>query len=217
MSRPRWRSCARRLGPPLGRRRRASPCPTTWSRSSPRSAIWPGSSTQVNQRSGVSACGCRSATSRCSAPTPCAGRCVPASTTSSPASCDLEALAASSSGKIEIESLEEGRDGSILENLVKAAVLTVYKERVAPDQVRDVDRRVRRGRRRPRRRRHRLGRRRRGWSSGAGAAGAGRGADRRRRIAGRGRRGGRVRAGRTASVQAVEQGLLRHQRHLPRP
>jgi magnesium chelatase subunit I len=52
--------------------------------------------------------------------------------------CDLDALAASSGGKIEIESLEEGRDGIILENLVKGAVLTVYKERVTPDQVRDV-------------------------------------------------------------------------------
>ncbi|MBI5088731.1 MAG: sigma 54-interacting transcriptional regulator [Actinobacteria bacterium] len=52
--------------------------------------------------------------------------------------CGLEALAASSSGKIEIESLEEGRDGVILENLVKGAVLTVYKERVSPDQVREV-------------------------------------------------------------------------------
>ena len=55
-----------------------------------------------------------------------------------PRICDLEALAASSSGKIEIESLEEGRDGLILDNLVKAAVLTVYKERITPDQVRDV-------------------------------------------------------------------------------
>jgi magnesium chelatase subunit I len=52
--------------------------------------------------------------------------------------CDLDALAASSGGKIEVESLDEGRDGAILENLVKAAVLTVYKELVAPDQVRDV-------------------------------------------------------------------------------
>ena len=33
---------------------------------------------------------------------------------------DLEALAASTSGKVEIESIEEGRDGSIIENLVKA-------------------------------------------------------------------------------------------------
>ncbi len=55
-----------------------------------------------------------------------------------PRVCDLDALAASSSGKIEIDSLEEGRDGVILENLVKGAVLTVYKERVMPDQVRDV-------------------------------------------------------------------------------
>jgi magnesium chelatase subunit I len=55
-----------------------------------------------------------------------------------PRICDLEALAASSSGKIEIESLEEGRDGLILDNLVKAAVLTVHKERITPDRVRDV-------------------------------------------------------------------------------
>jgi len=51
---------------------------------------------------------------------------------------DLVALAASTSGKIEIESLEEGRDGIILENLVKAAVLTVFKELVTFEQVRDV-------------------------------------------------------------------------------
>jgi magnesium chelatase subunit I len=51
---------------------------------------------------------------------------------------DLASLAASTSGKVEIESLEEGREGIILENLVKAAVLTVFKERVSPDQVRDV-------------------------------------------------------------------------------
>jgi magnesium chelatase subunit I len=51
---------------------------------------------------------------------------------------DLASLAASTSGKVEIESLEEGREGLIFENLVKAAVLTVFKERVSPDQVRDV-------------------------------------------------------------------------------
>jgi magnesium chelatase subunit I len=55
-----------------------------------------------------------------------------------PRVCDLDALAASTSGKIEIESLEEGREGAILENLIRGAVLTVYKERVAPDQARDV-------------------------------------------------------------------------------
>jgi magnesium chelatase subunit I len=51
---------------------------------------------------------------------------------------DLGALAASTSGKVEIESLEEGREGVILDNLVKAAVLTVFKELVSPDQVREV-------------------------------------------------------------------------------
>jgi magnesium chelatase subunit I len=51
---------------------------------------------------------------------------------------DLEALAASSGGKIEIESLDEGREGAIFDNLVKGAVLTVFKSRVAPDQTREV-------------------------------------------------------------------------------
>ena len=55
-----------------------------------------------------------------------------------PRVCDLGALAASTSGKVEIESLEDGREGIILENLLKAAVLTVFKELVSPDQVRDV-------------------------------------------------------------------------------
>src|SRR3954454_3207523 len=41
---------------------------------------------------------------------------------------DLDALASSTSGKVEIETLDEGREGAILENLVKAAVLTVFKE-----------------------------------------------------------------------------------------
>jgi magnesium chelatase subunit I len=51
---------------------------------------------------------------------------------------DLSSLAASTSGKVEIESLEEGREGVILDNLVKAAVLTVFKEHVPLDQVREV-------------------------------------------------------------------------------
>ncbi len=55
-----------------------------------------------------------------------------------PRVCDLGAIAASTSGKIEIESIEDGREGAILENLVRSAVLTVYKERITPDQVRDV-------------------------------------------------------------------------------
>jgi magnesium chelatase subunit I len=45
---------------------------------------------------------------------------------------DLDALAASSIGKIEIEALEDGREGVIFDNLVKGAVLTVFKDRVDP-------------------------------------------------------------------------------------
>ena len=59
-------------------------------------------------------------------------------TTVVPRVSDLAAIAASTSGKIEVESMEDGRDGAILENLVRSAVLTVYKQRVSPDQVRDV-------------------------------------------------------------------------------
>jgi magnesium chelatase subunit I len=51
---------------------------------------------------------------------------------------DLDALAASSMGKIEIESLEEGREGAIMENLVKGAVLTVFKDTVPPEHTRAV-------------------------------------------------------------------------------
>ena len=51
---------------------------------------------------------------------------------------DLDALAASSMGKIEIESLEEGREGAIMDNLIKGAVLTVFKESVPPEFTRDV-------------------------------------------------------------------------------
>ena len=51
---------------------------------------------------------------------------------------DLEALPASTSGKVEIETLDEGRDGEILANLVRAAVLGVFKDRVPPDTHRAV-------------------------------------------------------------------------------
>jgi magnesium chelatase subunit I len=55
-----------------------------------------------------------------------------------PRICDLEALASSTSGKIEIETLEEGREGQIVENMLKAAVLTVFKEQLSTDRLRDV-------------------------------------------------------------------------------
>ncbi len=51
---------------------------------------------------------------------------------------DLNALPASTSGKVEIESLEDGREGSIIENLLRGAVLTVYRDVVATEGIRDV-------------------------------------------------------------------------------
>lgn len=52
-----------------------------------------------------------------------------------PRICDLEALPASTAGKVEIESLEEGREGQILDHLVRTAILTVFRERVSPENL----------------------------------------------------------------------------------
>ncbi|MEY2571399.1 MAG: magnesium chelatase subunit, partial [Acidimicrobiaceae bacterium] len=51
---------------------------------------------------------------------------------------DLDALASSTAGKVEIEALEEGRDEQIIDHLLRSAVLTVFKDRVGIEQVRDV-------------------------------------------------------------------------------
>ncbi len=51
---------------------------------------------------------------------------------------DLEALASSTSGKIEIESMDDGRDEQVVEKLVRSAVLTVFKDRCPIEQFRDV-------------------------------------------------------------------------------
>ncbi|HEY3701767.1 MAG TPA: sigma 54-interacting transcriptional regulator, partial [Acidimicrobiales bacterium] len=51
---------------------------------------------------------------------------------------DLEALASSTGGKVEIETLEEGRDDQVVERLVKAAVLGTFKQRCPMEQYRDV-------------------------------------------------------------------------------
>jgi magnesium chelatase subunit I len=53
----------------------------------------------------------------------------------SPRVSDLEALAASTSGKVEVEVLEDGREGAILDHLVKSAVLQVYKRMATPTTV----------------------------------------------------------------------------------
>lgn len=94
-------------------------------------------STNVNQRSGVSV---RLSVSNCEVLAANALRRALRAGEAHvvPRVCDLAAIAASTSGKIEIESLEDGREGVILENLVRSAVLTVYKQRVTPDQVREV-------------------------------------------------------------------------------
>ncbi len=52
-----------------------------------------------------------------------------------PRVCDLEALPASTAGKIEIETLEDGREGQILDHLVRSAILTVFRERVSPEHL----------------------------------------------------------------------------------
>jgi magnesium chelatase subunit I len=52
-----------------------------------------------------------------------------------PRVCDLDALAASTSGKVEIETLEDGREGQVLERIVKAATLEVFRAEVRPERL----------------------------------------------------------------------------------
>ncbi len=51
---------------------------------------------------------------------------------------DLDSLVASTAGKVEIETLEEGRDAEVLQRLLDLAVLSVFKERVPPRLHREV-------------------------------------------------------------------------------
>src|SRR5436305_1505534 len=51
---------------------------------------------------------------------------------------DLDALASSTAGKVEIEALEEGRDEQIIEHLLRSAVLTASKDRIGTEAVREV-------------------------------------------------------------------------------
>ncbi|MEY2569451.1 MAG: magnesium chelatase subunit [Actinomycetota bacterium] len=51
---------------------------------------------------------------------------------------DLDALASSTSGKVEIETLDDGREEQVVDRMLKAAVLTVFKERCPIEQFRDV-------------------------------------------------------------------------------
>jgi len=49
-----------------------------------------------------------------------------------PRVCDLDSLASSTMGKLEIESMDEGRDGEIVKMLIDTAVLTVFRDAVDP-------------------------------------------------------------------------------------
>jgi magnesium chelatase subunit I len=48
---------------------------------------------------------------------------------------DLEALIASTAGKVEIETLDDGREEQILDRIVKAAVLETFRARVRPEHL----------------------------------------------------------------------------------
>jgi magnesium chelatase subunit I len=56
----------------------------------------------------------------------------------SPRVSDLPALTASTAGKVEIETLEEGREGDILDRLMRAAVLETWRARCRPERFRDL-------------------------------------------------------------------------------
>ena len=51
---------------------------------------------------------------------------------------DLEALASSTAGKLEIETIEEGRDEQIVEQLLKSAILSVFRDHIAVENLREV-------------------------------------------------------------------------------
>ncbi|CAB4951759.1 unannotated protein [freshwater metagenome] len=48
---------------------------------------------------------------------------------------DLEALVSSTSGKIEIETLDDGREGQVLERIIQAAILEVFRAHVKPERL----------------------------------------------------------------------------------
>jgi len=48
---------------------------------------------------------------------------------------DLEAIAASTAGKVEIETIDDGREEQVLDRIVKAAVLETFRSRVRPEHL----------------------------------------------------------------------------------
>ncbi len=55
-----------------------------------------------------------------------------------PRVCDLDALIASTAGKIEIDALEEGRDAEVIDHLMRSAILTTFKHLVPMESVKAV-------------------------------------------------------------------------------
>ncbi|HVL05654.1 MAG TPA: sigma 54-interacting transcriptional regulator [Acidimicrobiales bacterium] len=50
---------------------------------------------------------------------------------------DLEALPASTAGKVEIETIDEGSDGAVLERILKSSILAVFRRRCPMERLRD--------------------------------------------------------------------------------
>ncbi len=51
---------------------------------------------------------------------------------------DLDALIASTAGKIEVEALDDDRDAEVIDHLLRGAVLTVFKSSVDPERIRAI-------------------------------------------------------------------------------
>lgn len=51
---------------------------------------------------------------------------------------ELDALIASTAGKVEVEALDEGREGEVIDHLLSRAIVEVFKESVSPEHVRAV-------------------------------------------------------------------------------
>jgi magnesium chelatase subunit I len=51
---------------------------------------------------------------------------------------DLDALASSTAGKVEIESIDEGRDEQVVEHLLKSAILTTFRDALSVEDLRAV-------------------------------------------------------------------------------
>ncbi len=51
---------------------------------------------------------------------------------------DLDALISSTAGKIEIEALDEGRDGEVIDHLMRSAIVELFKGRISGEGIRQV-------------------------------------------------------------------------------